>query len=174
MNSAHSSSSDALSAQIERSSLRAAEKGHIAFAVAGYAICSSCMLVTNKVAVHVLPAPSLVLFAQLASAAFAVWGCGQTGMITVDALEIKKVLAFAPVALAFLGVIFANIKTLQYANVETFIVFRASTPLVITFCDCLFLGRSLPEARSWLSLVGLLAGAIGYVVTDAAVEVKFL
>ena len=34
-------------------------------------------------------------------------------------------------SVAFLACIFANIKTLQYCNVETFIVFRASTPVVI-------------------------------------------
>ena len=45
-------------------------------------------------------------------------GCGQ------DSLEWSKIRGFAPVAFAFLGVIFANIKTLQYANVETFIVRR--------------------------------------------------
>lgn len=84
-----------------------------AFAIGGYAICSSLMLICNKVAVHLLPAPSLVLFAQLSSAAFSVWLCGQLGFIVVDALETKKVIGFLPVAFAFLGVIFANIKTLQ-------------------------------------------------------------
>ena len=34
------------------------------FAVVGYATCSSLMLVMNKVAVHVLPAPSFVLLCQ--------------------------------------------------------------------------------------------------------------
>ena len=37
------------------------------FAVVGYATCSSLMLVMNKVAVHVLPAPSFVLLCQLFS-----------------------------------------------------------------------------------------------------------
>lgn len=107
------SSSNILDQQIARSSERAAERGATAFAVCGYALCSSCMLVTNKVAVHVLPAPSLVLFLQLASAAVAVWACGAAGFVQVDAVTWPKVRGFAPVALAFLGVIFANIKTLQ-------------------------------------------------------------
>lgn len=129
------------------------------------------MLVVNKVAVHVLPAPSFVLFMQLASSALSVYSVGACGLITVDALDTKKVMSFLPVSLAFLGVIYANIKTLQYANVETFIVFRASTPLIISVCDYLFLGRSFPEARSWLALVGLLGGAMGYVQYDASFEV---
>ena len=37
----------------------------IKFAAGGYMICSSLMLITNKLAVHNLPAPQFVLFAQL-------------------------------------------------------------------------------------------------------------
>lgn len=76
-----------------------------------------------------------------------------------------------PVACAFLGAIFTNIKTLQYANVETFIVFRASTPIIVSVCDYLFLGRELPSARSWLSLLGLVIGAFVYVITDSSFHV---
>merc|ERR1712205_264930 len=62
--------------------------------------------------------------------------------------------------------IFTNIKTLQYANVETFIVFRASTPIIVSVCDFIFLGRELPRAKSWLSLIGLVGGAYLYVASD--------
>ena len=153
------------------------------------------MLITNKVAVHTLPAPSLVLFVQLMSAALAVHVVGLLGITDVDSLEYQKVRyyqesswssssrhdrnhlrspsctqvkGFAPVALAFLGVIFANIKTLQYANVETFIVFRASTPIVVSVADFVFLGRALPSCRSWLALLGLCFGVAGYVLTDTS------
>ena len=37
--------------------------------------------------------------------------------------------------------------------------------------DYLFLGRELPNARSWLSLVGLLLGAAAYVMTDQGYQV---
>lgn len=149
-----------------------AEKVAATFAIAGYAICSSTMLVCNKVTVHFLPSPSFVLFGQLASAALTVWTCGVLGYVEVEELNQKRVLGFAPVAIAFLGVIFANIKTLQYANVETFIVFRASTPIIVSLCDYAFLGRQLPDALSWLSLLGLLAGTVGYVYYDATFEVR--
>ena len=39
-------------------------------------------------------------------------------------------------------------QVLQYSNVDTFIVFRASTPLLISVADYLFLGRELPSLRS--------------------------
>merc|ERR1711871_1296903 len=104
----------------------------------------SLMLIGNKLAVYFVPAPSFILWSQLAVSAFAVWILGVMGFIKVDSLVWHKVKAFGPVALVFVGTIFANMKTLQYANVETFIVFRASTPIAISICDYLFLGRELP------------------------------
>ena len=67
--------------------------GKIAFAVAGYATCSSLMLIVNKVCVHLLPAPSFVLLMQVAAAAIAVKGCGLLGLIEVDELEVDKLKA---------------------------------------------------------------------------------
>lgn len=133
--------------------------------------CSSLMLIMNKLAVHFLPSPSFVLMGQLTLSAFAVWVCGKLGYITVDELEIKKVSQFFFVAFAFLAAIFTNIKTLQYANVETFIVFRASTPIAISVADYFLLGREMPSAKSWGCLLLLLAGSIVYVMTDSGFHV---
>jgi GDP-mannose transporter len=88
------------------------------------------------------------------------------GYIEVDDIEQGKLVAFAPVAFAFLANIFANMKTLQYSNVETFIVFRASTPIVVCVCDYMFLGRELPSRKSALALLGMVVGACAYVATD--------
>ena len=137
------------------------------FAVLGYGACSSLMLIVNKLAVHLLPAPSFVLLLQFFFSWFAVKVVGCSGCIVVDKLEWKKLLAFLPVSLAFLAAVFANIKTLQFANVETFVVFRASTPLTISICDYLCLGRELPSFRSAICLVALLGAAAAYVATDA-------
>ncbi len=56
--------------------------------------------------------------------------------------------------------------------VDTFITFRSSTPLVLSICDYLFLGRALPSFRSWVCLVTLLASSVGYVLVDSAFEVR--
>ena len=137
------------------------------FAIIGYGACSSLMLVCNKLAVHFLPAPSFVLLMQFFFSWFAVKLAGCCGCIVVDKLEWRKLLAFLPISLAFLAAVFANIKTLQFANVETFVVFRASTPLTISICDWLCLGRELPGARSLVCLIVLLGAAAAYVATDA-------
>ena len=143
-----------------------------AVALFGYATCSSLMLVMNKVAVHVLPAPSFVLLMQFLASWLVVKACGLCGCIVVDGLELTKLRQFFFVSLAFLACVYANIKTLQFANVETFIVFRASTPIVISLCDWLFLGRELPDRRSACALLGLLATVIGYILTDAHFVVR--
>jgi len=135
-------------------------------AVGGYMLCSSLMLLVNKLAVHYLPAPSFVLLSQLFASALVCRLLGMAGVIEVEPLHKEKVLAFWIVPLAFLGTVFANIKILQHANVDTFIVFRASTPLLISVADYVFLGRELPNGRSWACLGLLLVGSVGYVLND--------
>jgi len=144
----------------------------ILFAIVGYMACSSLMLVANKLAVHHLRAPSFILWLQLAGTAVVVKVASLVGLIDCDPLEITKMIPFIPVAIIFLMTIFTNMKTLQYANVETFIVFRASTPLMISICDYVFLGRELPNKQSTVALIGLLAGACLYTLTDKGFEVR--
>eukprot|EP00549_Striatella_unipunctata_P023764 CAMPEP_0118688746 /NCGR_PEP_ID=MMETSP0800-20121206/9090_1 /TAXON_ID=210618 ORGANISM="Striatella unipunctata, Strain CCMP2910" /NCGR_SAMPLE_ID=MMETSP0800 /ASSEMBLY_ACC=CAM_ASM_000638 /LENGTH=330 /DNA_ID=CAMNT_0006586037 /DNA_START=874 /DNA_END=1866 /DNA_ORIENTATION=- len=142
------------------------------FAVGGYMLCSACLLISNKVAVHLMPAPSFILFAQLMGTVMVVKVAEALGYIQCDKLERSKIIKFMPVAFIFLATIYMNIKSLQYANVETFMIFRFSTPLCISVADYVFLGRELPSARSWMSLLALLGGAVGYGTTDSAYEVK--
>jgi len=144
----------------------------IVFGIVAYASCSSMMLIINKLAVTFLPAPSVVLFCQLLTSAVAIKAMHEGGLVESDPLVAEKVKPFMLVAIAFLGALYTNVKTLQYANVETFIVFRSSTPILIAFLDYVFLGRQLPNLRSWLSLAAILMGAIAYVFTDSNFEVK--
>lgn len=142
------------------------------FAVGGYMLCSATLLISNKYAVYKIAAPSFILFSQLMGTAIVVKTFAAMGKIECDVLEKKKTMQFMPVALIFLATIFANMKSLQYANVETFMVFRFSTPLVVSIADYMFLGRKLPCPRSWACLFALLVGAFGYATTDSAFAVK--
>lgn len=142
------------------------------FAVVGYMACSSLMLIANKLAVFFFPAPSFVLWAQLFGTALGVRLFNMCGVIECDGLTQSKVHAFLPVALIFLSTIFTNMKTLQYANVETFIVFRCSTPIIISIADWIWLGRELPSAKSWATLAGLLVASVCYAMTDVGFDIK--
>jgi len=156
------------------SSAAAASRNNVqvALAIAAYATASSLMLIVNKLAVHFLPAPGTVLTFQLFTTAATVWMSSQAGIISAEPLEWAKLKPFLLVVFAFLGAVFTNLKVLQYANVDTFIVFRSSTPIVISVLDYLCLGRQLPTLRSWASLILVLCGAVGYVMADAEFEMK--
>ncbi|GLC35333.1 hypothetical protein PLESTB_000576200 [Pleodorina starrii] len=136
-----------------------------------YAACSSTMLVINKVAIHNFPCPISLLCLQLFFSAAAVSIGHYGGIMSAEAIEMDKLKKFVWVVVGFLGTIFANIKVLQHANVETFITFRSTTPLILSICDFLFLGRALPTARSWASLLVLLAGSVGYVLVDSGFKI---
>jgi GDP-mannose transporter len=147
--------------------------GQKAFAVVGYMVCSSLMLLANKLAIHYLQTPLFVLFAQLAGTAVVVVLARLVGLIQKPIFTSwKTALAFAPAPIAFLGTIYSNIKVLQYANVETFIVFRSSTPVAISLLEYLYQGREMPTFRGWLCLGWMVAGAAAYTYTDAAFKVS--
>mmetsp|Transcript_6063 Transcript_6063/g.19760 ORF Transcript_6063/g.19760 Transcript_6063/m.19760 type:complete len:322 (-) Transcript_6063:199-1164(-) len=149
------------------------KQARVFWAVTGYMGCSATLLVGNKLAVSLVPAPSFILWAQLAGTVVAVKLMQACGAIAhVDALEVSKAKAFVPVALIFVATIFSNMKSLEYANVETFMIFRFSTPVAISFADFWFLGRQLPKLRSWLCLLTLLLGGVGYALTDSHYRVE--
>lgn len=62
----------------------------IGLAICAYATCSSTMLVINKLAVHFLPAPAIVLFFQLLSSAVAVFAADKAGLVKSEKLEWSK------------------------------------------------------------------------------------
>ncbi|KAH7280161.1 hypothetical protein KP509_37G053900 [Ceratopteris richardii] len=67
--------------------------------------------------------------------------------------------------------IFTNTNLLKHANVDTFIVFRSSTPLLVAIADTVFRKQPWPSRSTFLSLFLILAGAIGYVLSDSAFSI---
>lgn len=143
-----------------------------AFAAAGFMTCSSLMLVVNKLAITYFTAASHLLFMQLAFNAVVIVVAGQIGMLSLSDLTVKKSFSYLGVALCFLAALFTNIKILQHTNMETFIVFRSATPIIISLLDYIFLGRDAPSRRSCAALLGLLLGSTAYVKTDSQFSVK--
>lgn len=149
-----------------------ARKPHVLVAGTGYMISSSLMLIANKMVVHHLPAVQLVLFLQLASAAVVCWILGMVKAVPVDPLEWSKIKAYIPAVVSLIGVIYCSMRALQLCNVETFIVVRTSTPIMVSLGDWLFLGRQLPSYRSCLSLLVMVGGLCLYTATDQGFEIK--
>jgi hypothetical protein len=66
-----------------------------------------------------------------------------------------------------------NHQVLQHANVETFIVFRSVTPLIVCIADAVFRPHAahLPSAKTAASLLLIFAGAAGYTTFDSTFSV---
>lgn len=132
-----------------------------------YAALSSSMLLLNKFAVTYFPYSSTLTLVQCLFSVGAIVAAGFGGLLKYDPLTYRKVKLFVVYAGLFALSLFLNNRALIKSNVETVIVFRSATPLVVSMMEWLFLGRALPNYRSMGALVVLIIGVLGYVLTDA-------
>jgi hypothetical protein len=135
-------------------------------AILGYSLCSSTLLLANKMVMVYLPIPSVVSFIQIITSTIAILVyqfCGGK----VDALEWPKVKAYSLYIVAFVAAIYANMQALSASNVETVIVFRACSPIAVTVIEYLFMDRAWPSFRSSASLLIVATGAILYCFSDS-------
>ncbi|ERN14404.1 hypothetical protein AMTRI_Chr13g91020 [Amborella trichopoda] len=136
--------------------------------VVGYALCSSLLAVINKYAITEFNFPGLLTALQYLTSALGVWVLGKLGFLHHDPFSFETAKKFLPAAIVFYLAIFTNTNLLRHANVDTFIVFRSLTPLLVAIADTTFRRQPLPSNLTFISLVIILAGAIGYVATDSA------
>ncbi|KAH6772544.1 golgi nucleotide sugar transporter 4 [Perilla frutescens var. hirtella] len=134
--------------------------------VLGYALCSSLLAVINKFAITKFNYPGLLTALQYLTSAAGVWILGKFGFLHHDPFNLDTAKKFLPAALVFYLAIFTNTNLLRHANVDTFIVFRSLTPLLVAIADTAFRKQPWPSKLTFLSLVIILAGAVGYVATD--------
>lgn len=138
----------------------------VGLAILGYSLCSSTLLLANKMAIEYLPVPSVVSFIQIISSAIAVLFLKVVG-VQVDNLEWDKVKAYAMYIVAFVAAIYANMQALSHSNVETVIVFRACSPISVTIIEYFFMDRAWPSLRSSISLGLVAVGALIYCMCDS-------
>mmetsp|Transcript_20459 Transcript_20459/g.46435 ORF Transcript_20459/g.46435 Transcript_20459/m.46435 type:complete len:339 (+) Transcript_20459:77-1093(+) len=142
-------------------------------AIAAYALCSSSMLFLNKLAVSYMPGneirllPGPISCIQLLFSLLFCIGLWVFGMATYKGITSKVFQMYTIYSFLFVGSVYSSMQALKGSNVETQIVFRSATPLVVSVLDFFFLGRELPSRKSTISLLGILAGAIAYVLTDS-------
>lgn len=141
--------------------------GAVMFSVAFYTCCSSVMLVANKVALHYNPVPAFVFCAQVACTVGYIFVLRAGGFSEVDTFDWPRVKVFLPYTVSFVLVLYSNGRAIQFSNVETVIVFRAGTPIIVSALDYLVLGRELPSGRSLAALVGMAASVVGYAMADS-------
>lgn len=144
-----------------------------------YFFCSASMVLANKFALTYMPIPAVIcalqyLFSLLVVEAVALSKRQGVERVTadVDPWTYDKIISYWKVPCFFAVAIFSNNKVLQYANVETFIVFRNSTPLFVCALDFLLMQKSLPNLRTIASFCTIVIGTTVYVVTDDNFEVR--
>merc|ERR1712072_891642 len=103
-----------------------------------------------------------VVVVQIAFATAACKALAVLDLADIGALTRPKVEGFGLYAIAFVGSIYASVMALRKSNVETFIVFRASTPLAVAALDYVFLGRSAPSSQALASLIATAVAASAY------------
>mmetsp|Transcript_3912 Transcript_3912/g.6107 ORF Transcript_3912/g.6107 Transcript_3912/m.6107 type:complete len:347 (+) Transcript_3912:20-1060(+) len=138
----------------------------VILAVLSYSFCSGSLVLVNKLILHHLPYPSLVITVQLLSTLLFIQIADAFHFIDVDPVRWKCVKPYLAYTVAFSLGVYCNMRSLSGANVETVIVFRALAPLFVSVLDALFLGREWPSARSWGALGLIALGAYGYALTD--------
>lgn len=142
------------------------QQREVVASIVAYSFCSGTLVLINKLILHNLPYPSLVICFQIVAALMFIYGAKYAGWIKVDALEWKFVKPYLYYIIGFALGVFCNMKSLSVSNVETVIVFRALVPCIVAFCDALFLGREYPCMQSCFALFLIVLGAYGYASFD--------
>ena len=142
------------------------------FWILAYSGCSSTMLVINKLAVGALPLPTVVSGAQLFVSAAVVVVLQMFGANVMGPMDRTRVAPFVLYTAMFAGGLFANMKALMLTNVGAVIAARSCLPVIVCIIEWAFMGRSLPSARSTLSLAGVVGFAGLYIRFDSGVDVN--
>ena len=147
-------------------------KTTVIIAVLSYSFCSGSLVLVNKLILHHLPFPSLVIAFQLISTLLFIQIAESFHYIDVDPIRWKYVKPYLAYTVAFSLGVYCNMKSLSLSNVETIIVFRALAPLLVSVLDALFLGREWPSLKSWGGLGIIACGAYGYALTDEQFQLQ--
>jgi len=141
-------------------------KPDVVLAVVLYSLCSGSLVLVNKLILHHLKFPSLVISIQLISCVVMLSFANLAGILKMDAIKWEFMKPYLLYTIAFSTGVYCNMKSLSISNVETVIVFRALAPLLVSFMEASFLGRESPSMRSFAALSVIVLGATGYANTD--------
>ena len=135
-------------------------------AILGYSLCSSTLLLANKLAMVHLPSASVVSFIQIISTTITVLLL-KLGGVEIDKFNWVACKAYGIYTIAFVAAIYTNMQALRRCNVETVIVFRACSPIAVGIIEYMFMDRALPTLRSSASLIFVATGAVVYCMQDS-------
>jgi hypothetical protein len=104
------------------------------------------MLILNKAGTMALPSGFLASL-QFLFAVVVILTCHSLNILKVDPLTPHIVKPYLKYCVLFLMGVYSNMQSLAASSVDTVIVFRSSTPLLVCAMDVLFMGRANPSNR---------------------------
>lgn len=138
----------------------------VTLSILAYSICSGSLVLINKLILHHINFPSLVVTFQFVATVVFIYTAKTLKKLPVDDLQVRFIIPYLYYIIAFSLGVFCNMQSLSQSNVETVIVFRALSPCLVAILDALFLGREWPSRRSWVAITGIAVGAYGYALHD--------
>eukprot|EP00667_Euglena_gracilis_P013646 EG_transcript_14081 len=141
---------------------------HTIYALGLYAASSASLLLLNRLTLNYFPLPAFITILQLAFCAGLVAVLKVAGKVEVDDFQWDKVRPYLFYLAAFSLAVVADMKVLTASNIETLLMFRASTPLVVCGVEWWWLGHHWPSWQSSVALTGTLVGTAGYVFCEGA------
>eukprot|EP01060_Flectonema_neradi_P038197 TRINITY_DN7956_c0_g1_i1.p1 TRINITY_DN7956_c0_g1~~TRINITY_DN7956_c0_g1_i1.p1 ORF type:complete len:365 (+),score=46.79 TRINITY_DN7956_c0_g1_i1:47-1096(+) len=142
------------------------EYSYVIFLMTGYSISAGLLVVINKWALIHYPYGANLTALQFSFSALFAWILGVCGIAEVDNLQQGKVWQFMPAVVMFYISVATNLKLLQNANVDTYIVVRACVPLLTCFLDVKIMGSPSPGGKAIGAMFLIVASAAGYIATD--------
>lgn len=139
----------------------------IALAVICYSICSSTLLLGNNLSLNYMDSPAAITLVQFLFTSVAVAAMKYTILPEVDGFTLEKVKGYSIATLFFAVTILSNIQLLSLSNVETVIVFRSCSPVVVLAIEYFYLKGPPPTLRSIVALMFVILGALVYCLSDS-------
>eukprot|EP01061_Rhynchopus_euleeides_P007845 TRINITY_DN1689_c0_g2_i4.p1 TRINITY_DN1689_c0_g2~~TRINITY_DN1689_c0_g2_i4.p1 ORF type:complete len:350 (+),score=127.72 TRINITY_DN1689_c0_g2_i4:332-1381(+) len=139
---------------------------YIIFLAVGYSLSAGLLVVINKWALLHYPYAANLTALQFSFSALVAWAVGILKIDEVDPLETGKVWQFLPAVVMFYISVAANLKLLEHANVDTYIVVRACVPLVTCFLEVRLMGSPVPSWKTMGSMLLIVTSSICYIYTD--------
>eukprot|EP01062_Namystynia_karyoxenos_P048361 TRINITY_DN3677_c0_g3_i1.p1 TRINITY_DN3677_c0_g3~~TRINITY_DN3677_c0_g3_i1.p1 ORF type:complete len:353 (+),score=118.62 TRINITY_DN3677_c0_g3_i1:93-1151(+) len=138
----------------------------VVFYSVGFGISSSLLVVINKWALMKFPYGATLTAIQFGVSALVAAAVGALGIDEVDPLRWHHVKAFIPAVVLFYISVATNLKLLEHAHVDTYIVTRSLVPISTLGLEMLVLRSPWPGLPTFCSLVLILVGACGYVANE--------
>jgi len=138
----------------------------VIMSILSYSFCSGTMLILNKAATLALPSAYLASI-QFAFAVVVILIAEKLHFLKLDPMKTKIVIPYLKYCTIFLLGVYTNMQSLSQSSVDTVIVFRSSTPLLVCLMDVMFMGRANPSTRSIAAMSSMVVGATLYVNTDS-------